>query len=356
MDDFNKKYFLAANSCEGFANCFSDSFSSDWRVYIIKGGPGTGKSSFMKFLAAKALEMEIDCELCFCSSDPNSLDAVIFPEKKITVLDGTAPHILDPIYPAVCERILNFGDFWRVEDIEKHREKIIELTNENKKYHNTVARYLCAMGEPLRDNINLAKAATDAEKAEKSADRLCERYIPKRKGKYFKNYNRFLCGITPEGVVSFAKTALNITEKQIVIEDKFGAVSHIIFKKVKKFAQICGYNTITVKNCFLPSKLTDAIIIPELKLSFAREYEYQHFNIPIRRIHASRFMDMKKLSDYRERANFNNKVAKELLKGAVVTLKKAKATHDMLEHYYISAMDFDRLTAFANEFAKSVLK
>ena len=56
MKKNNIKYFLAANSCEGFYSEFDNSYLPDgeWRAYIIKGGPGTGKSSFMKRFADAA--------------------------------------------------------------------------------------------------------------------------------------------------------------------------------------------------------------------------------------------------------------------------------------------------------------
>ena len=169
MNNFNVKYFLAANSCEGFVSSFTDSFSAKdgWRAFIIKGGPGTGKSSFMKFLAAKANEKKIRTELCFCSSDPNSLDAVIFPEKKVIVLDGTAPHTLDPLYPGVCEKILNFGDFWFEKSFLENREEIIALTDENKSLHRTAARYLWAAGEVFNDSLSLAAQTTNLKKCNK---------------------------------------------------------------------------------------------------------------------------------------------------------------------------------------------
>ena len=114
MENFNLKYFLAANSCEGFCSYFDKSYLPDgeWRAFIIKGGPGTGKSSFMKYFALKASEKGYKTLLCPCSSDPNSLDGVIIPDKKLVMLDGTPPHTLEPAFPGACEKILNFGDFW----------------------------------------------------------------------------------------------------------------------------------------------------------------------------------------------------------------------------------------------------
>ena len=56
------KYFLAANSCQGFVSHFADCYNEKdgWRCYIIKGGPGTGKSSFMKKVAQKAEDTDLD--------------------------------------------------------------------------------------------------------------------------------------------------------------------------------------------------------------------------------------------------------------------------------------------------------
>ena len=64
MKETNKKYFLAANSGVGFISLFDSCYSAKdgWRVYIIKGGPGTGKSSFMKYMIKTAEEKKVDEE------------------------------------------------------------------------------------------------------------------------------------------------------------------------------------------------------------------------------------------------------------------------------------------------------
>ena len=125
-------------------------------------------------------------------------------------------------------------------------------------------------------------------------------------------------------------------------------------QKIREFALASGYNIITVKNNFLPNVIIDHIIIPELSLAFLREYEYQHFNIPVRRIHSRRFTNTNNINQHKERLKLNKRLSKELLEGAMINLNNAKTVHDKLEECYISAMDFDRLTEFANEFAKEL--
>ncbi len=355
MNSSNFKYFLATNSCEGFISSFKSAYNpkDGWKSYIIKGGPGTGKSSFMKFLSVKAAEKNIKTLLCPCSSDPDSLDAVIFPEEKIIVMDGTSPHTVDPTYPAVCEEILNFGEFWSNDKFHGSFDEIIRLTDKNKSLHKTASRYLQAVGQLMRDNLKTATSCTDTERAKHFAEKLCKKHIPKHKGTG-KEWIRYLCGVTPKGVVSFADTVLAETKNTIIIEDSFGYSTDIIMSRIRDYALSQGYEIITVKNAFLPSLLTDHIIIPELSLSFVRESEYCHFKTDVRRIHARRFLRANKISKSRERIRFNKKAAKQLLLTACTVLSEAKAVHDELEQHYIKAMNFEKLTAFANEFAEKL--
>ena len=96
MFDINQAplLFLGANSPEGFVSRFNAAYRLDgsWRAYIVKGGPGTGKSTLMKKLAKAALTQGIEVVLAPCSSDPASLDAVLMPGIRCCVMDGTAPH------------------------------------------------------------------------------------------------------------------------------------------------------------------------------------------------------------------------------------------------------------------------
>lgn len=357
MENFKLKYFLATNSCEGFISSFGDCYNAfdGWHTYIIKGGPGTGKSSFMKSLVKKAEEKGIKAEIFPCSSDPDSLDAVIFPDKKTVILDGTAPHTLDPSFPAVCEEILNFGDFWNSEVLLDQSDDILRLTNENKALHRIASSYISSVGVFLTDNFKTAKACTDKNKVISYSKKLCKKLIPKRSSDG-KEWVRYLCGISPKGVISYTDTILNLTNQNIIIRDEYGFVANVMMHQIREYALNNGYEIITVKNSFLPSTLIDHIIIPELSLSFAREYEYQPFKTSIRRIHARRFTSALQLSKSRERIRFNKKTIKELLCFAVSVLSQAKSTHDRLEAFYIKAMDFEKLNRFTDDFAERIIE
>ena len=215
------KYFLAANSCEGFVSHFGDCYNphDNWKVYIIKGGPGTGKSSFMRKIAATAEERGEKHILCPCSSDPQSLDAVILPDKKTVILDGTAPHTLDPRYPAVCEEILNFGQFWNSGKIGKSDE-IISVTDLNKSLHKTASKYLNAAGHIMLDSYKTALSCTKIADAKATVEKLCKKYIPQKNGSPYE-WVRFIGGITPNGIITYPETITDSCQKLIIISDKF---------------------------------------------------------------------------------------------------------------------------------------
>lgn len=355
MEENNLKYFLAANSCEGFVSKFAGCYNpnDDWRAYIIKGGPGTGKSSFMKYVGAKAEEKKINCIFCPCSSDPDSLDAVILPDKKTVILDGTAPHTLDPVYPGVCEEILNFGEFWESKKL-KNKTEIIEITNQNKVLHATASRYLQAVGQLMIDNYKTALYCTQKSKALNFAQKLCNRYIKKSDGEPYE-WVHFIGGISPKGIISFPETIENTCKEIVVISDCYGAASNIIIGQVRQTALENGYEIITLKNPFLPSLITDHIIIPELSLAFVTENSYINFKSDSRRIHARRFTTNKLLHQSKERLKFNKKAISHLLNSASDTLLLAKTVHDKLESHYIEAMNFHELNEFAEKFCKKIL-
>lgn len=356
MQKSQQKFFLGANSAEGFVSHFADSYiPGEWRAYIIKGGPGSGKSSFMKYMAATAQEKGYTVTLCPCSSDPASLDGVIIDELKTVFLDGTAPHVVEPSLPGACENIINLGEFWDSEKLFRNAGSIAAAAEKNSRLHKTAAAYLSASGELLYDNLKLARLCTNRAAAVRFSSSLSKKFLPEKKDKTATEFIRFIGGVTPEGIMCFRETVTDFYKTVIVLEDKYGAAAGEIMKYLRGAAKQKGYSIITLKNPFLPSELIDHILIPELSLAFVTENEFTHFETEARRVHARRFTDKKAAKKYRGRMLFNRRVSRELLLGAAATVKMAKASHDELEKFYIEAMNFDALSRFAIKTAKQIL-
>lgn len=88
------RFFLGANTPQGFVSRFDQLTDSrdGWRCFVLKGGPGTGKSTLMRKVAASLEQRCQRIEYIHCSSDADSLDGVIAPELKFCIADGTSPQ------------------------------------------------------------------------------------------------------------------------------------------------------------------------------------------------------------------------------------------------------------------------
>lgn len=143
-------YFGASNSFYGFKNYFNTIFKQDEidRLYVIKGGPGTGKSSFMKKVISELSESS-ECEAIFCSSDPSSLDGVIIKhnQNSIAFLDGTAPHATEAVIPGAWDELIDLGKNWDSKWLIGSKEKIESLTKEKAAAYETAYSYLGIAGK-----------------------------------------------------------------------------------------------------------------------------------------------------------------------------------------------------------------
>ena len=120
------RYFLGANSRYGFYSLydgFTSPASGDF-LWVIKGGPGCGKSSFMKKLGKAAEEHGLPVEYIHCSGDPDSLDGVRLPTLRTAYADGTAPHVIESVYPGAASLYLDLGTFYDAGALETELDAI----------------------------------------------------------------------------------------------------------------------------------------------------------------------------------------------------------------------------------------
>lgn len=315
------KCFLAASSAEGFISHFPDCYDPDggWSAYIIKGGPGTGKSSFMKRVLKTASERAKPSVEVHCASDPSSLDGVILPTERIAIMDGTAPHVVEPRFVGAVETLLDFGRFWDANALKRGREEIIGLTLRNKELHKKAGAHISSAGAALKER--LARSQADPRRAETLSVELIEKHLP-IEGKGGREWFAFSGGVTPTGLLYITEGEL--AEKSIILDGSLDFASEVI-RRFKAEALNRGFETVTFKNPILPSRLTDGVFIPALSLYISADPQ----------------------------RHLGDDVLKEL-SSAADFIRQAKENHDLLEECYIGAMDFKALDAFCEEFCETL--
>ncbi len=350
-------FFLAANSAQGFFSLFNELYIPDegWKAYIIKGGPGTGKSGLMRKVAKAAEDRGFTVEKIICSSDPESLDAIIIPQKKICFADGTAPHVMEAKYPGAVEEIINLGLFWNSKELEKNREHIITLTNCNKALHAKSARYVSACYQSVADSFNIMKSAIDYKKIENFASRFIVRNC-KCSNQLGTQKNRLLNGITPKGYVTLFDTVKYFCDRIYAVNDEDTYVSSVLMGSFRRCAVSNGIDVISCLNPLSPEGNPLHIILPEERIGFFTSNSVQNFKgIAFKKINTSRFVNKDIISAHKQRLAFNRKISFEMLSEALKLLEKAKKVHDDLEADYIKAMNFDELNKYTDNLIENII-
>lgn len=336
--------FPGGNTCKGFFSYYQYVMPQDQaeRIFILKGGPGVGKSTFMKQIASAMLERGIDVEYMHCSSDPDSLDGVVFPKMRIALIDGTAPHIVDPKNPGVVDEIVNLGAFWVEEGILRNKSEILRLNREIGKIFARAYRYIRAAYGIYQDNEDICSRAMDAGKANSVIAQVVDQIfqgidVSEIVGK---QRHLFASAITPKGLVHFLPSLIT-TKGVIVLKGKPGTGTERLIERIRLAATERGIDTESYYCALNPQKL-EHLIIPELDISITTENAVHQIGKKTgMEIDLDAYLNESILSHNRDVIQFNNEEFDKLLKRAVQTIKQAKSYHDDLESYYIPNMKFD---------------
>ncbi len=333
-----QEYFLGGSSPNGFSTHFGEIMSDPgFYACIIKGGPGTGKSSLMKRLADAFPDEEK--ELYHCSSDPASLDAVIFSGRRVVLVDGTAPHAFEPEYPGAVQQILDLGACWDASFLRKNKDEIIAVTDECQRRHASCRRYITALAAVADDTRHIGALALNEDKLDGFAARLAVKVLPKKRGAdpgriSFRN----ISAVTPDGYLTYPPKGYSV----YLLNDSFYAGSDVFLRRFADIAASRGYS-VSVSVCTLHGSETfEHLLIPELDLAFMTATPLNGLELTEKQpVNFRRFYDKSVLCEKKERLRFNRTAAADLLAEAVNSLKSAKAEHDRLEEFYIDAVDFD---------------
>src|SRR5690606_7367697 len=85
---------------------------------------------FMRKVGIVLMEKGCDLEYLHCSSDNGSIDGLIAPQLKLGFVDGTFPHIIEPKYPGVVEKVIDLGQYRNDQYLTKYRDEIIQITDD----------------------------------------------------------------------------------------------------------------------------------------------------------------------------------------------------------------------------------
>ncbi len=337
-------FFLGSCSCEGFVSHYDSLFQEVKTLNIIKGGSGCGKSTFMRSIGRAAQDRGMDVGYILCSSDPDSLDGVLIPRLSLAYVDGTAPHVLEPLVCAGSANYINFGSFYDREGILANEEELFSLRNKNQTQYALAHSCLGAVGALIRGIQSQTDSPNYEEELKAIANCLCLSALPPKMGKG-KLSRRFLSAVTPLGLRICHQSPKILCPKVYALQDRYFLAPRLLaYVQEKALAQgydcIAGYSPLQAKGA--PAYL----LIPEAGAAFVSHskllpYEGDSF--------CSIDLDSTVPAPLKQDLQYTEPLCRELLLATVKHLLKAKELHDRMEALCKPFVDFSQITALTRE-------
>lgn len=348
-----KEVFPGGNTYKGFHSFYDYIISQDEanRIFCIKGGPGVGKSSFMKAIAKEFVDLGCDVELHHCSSDNNSLDGVVIKQAKVALLDGTAPHVVDPKNPGAVDEILNFGEFWSEEGFKVERGTILSLNKEVKDLFNSSYHYLASAKE-MQDDIETAvEEAADKAKFNKLLLDLKAELTDsvEETGKAGKERHLFDSANTPDGLLDYIETIIKDSYKCCFFKGQYTKGISEILSAIAKSYMLKGYDVEIYHQALNPERI-QTVLVEQLEIAFTDNSKMEKKAHKI--VDLDEVMIPEKLETKKALISKGTDMKNMLLEEAYTRVYKAKKKHDEMEKSYVPQMDF----AAVNEFRREIIE
>lgn len=327
----NISYFLGANSRSGFYSLY-DSFPPGEAAFlhIIKGGPGNGKSRFMRRIGAAAESRGLDVEYVLCSGDPDSLDGVYIPALGAAWCDGTAPHVTEPRIFAVTADYVNLGSFCRLPLSAEDARRISLLNREYKALYAKAYKYLSAAAQ-IRDSERATELSPELlSRLSRRLGRILDA-TPSMSSGSGPSLSRFFSAISCKGQLCLKESVSRLCSRVFALP---AAIVPAFMALAAKEAESRGLSPVLCPEALDPSGL-EALLLPGSSLAFVPESWG---------VSGQQLMDLDGMELPAPAAV--PELYAPAMSRAILLLSQAKSLHDQLEAVYKPYMDFKSLDVF----------
>lgn len=337
----SRQFFLGANTGAGFVSLYPEfsAAETDAFFWYIKGGPGNGKSTLMRRAAERVEEAGLAVEYILCSGDPDSLDGIYIPEKKLGYVDATSPHVQEPAVPGASGKYLDLGAFYRPIPSEKAEEMQRLFAAYRREYARAYDMLRAAM---LVSPGSVPNAVTEDVKARVRVRALASSAKLLRRSETEYEKRRFLSAYTCRGAVLLSETAASFGQVY-TLDNELGLADEFLQTALER-ARTVGAARIVCPDPVDPEKLA-ALILPEDGLSLVAvsgDFRFGGKAARHYRLDAAAELSDAQRKEVRRAAALRRSLAAE----ACSALRRAKELHDELEAEYHPFVDFRALTRF----------
>lgn len=345
-----ERYFIGNNTGYKFYSFYPDELKRITNVVLMKGGPGTGKSTILKGIASECEKKGYKYEKWYCSGDPYSLDGIYVLDKDFVIIDATSPHAMDPTIPVIKEKIVNLADSLNKEKLIQNKALIEKLLNDKGGHFVRVYQHLNSALVHYKNKIELQNKGVKNSRIKSFAfnyfemlqKEIYKEEIPKSEflsGSKQKR-NLFTRSICPSGESEY----FGHLENRNIVKVNGNDISCNIFYET--LASLLDYGTF-LRNPLEPKDIEGILIDDIAVVSRVGFYE----NKVSETIELGTFEGTYDV----EGATYENNQEIIQVAFAVEELNLARDCHLSVEKYYVEAMDFTKNNKILDEIKKEFL-
>ena len=339
-----RHYFAGGNTRDGFVDLYKyviDRKACN-KFFIIKGGSGVGKSTMLKKFAAAVGSYLKTVEFFHCSADIDSLDGVAFRELGVALVDGTAPHVVEPVYVKAGDKAVDLAVYLNAEKLCDKKAELISIMDEKAAHYKHAYELIKSMGSIYQSIYECIGNDIDARALSNVSDELKDRVSSKGRGK---RRALFAGAYTSLGEVYLEEKADKL--KVVRLSGNVYVAAHVLSELYKKLSD--GLHDLTL---FYSPISTDYLYGLEVdnKILFTindkiKSKDCVEFDSGAR---------LKLSGNARTYADTLGAHLDAVENSACDCLKSAKLCHDKIEAIYKPAVDFNKVDKETDEIISEI--
>jgi hypothetical protein len=262
--------------------------------------------------------------------------------------------VVEAYGPGAVETYVDLSRFYDHEALQNVKQDLVFTTAEYKGHYKQAYRCLGAAGDLRRNLTESADSAELLQKLQKRAKGIIGRELKRTFSGTGQLERRFLSAVTHKGPVHLWDTVSAQAARIYELSDSHGLAHHLL-SPILSAALSSGYNAVACLDPMAPDRLAH-LILPNLSLAFVTsttDAPWPHR--PYRRLRLDAMAEENLHQISRPRLRFTRKVSDALTEDGISNLKLAKEAHDRLEALYNPHVDFDGVTAVADQLAEHIL-
>jgi hypothetical protein len=331
--------FTSSNTSAGFVTFIPDLIKGLRKLYVLKGPPGSGKSTFIRLVGESLLEQGFEIEFWVSPLDLVNPEGVYIPRLEAAVINGSLQQPVDPPYPGITGQIVNLDAYLNRAALQPHSRAVMSLVDQIEEHQQSAFHLLKQAGRVKEELKKEIAVHLSMERIQQVIDGLANAIFQQQPGE--KHY--FASAVTAEGIVNYIDEISKDCRQRYILKGPPGSGKSTIIQELARRAR-AGDFFLEYYHCGFEAENLSMVIIRNLEIALidAGQLELTPRSWDTV-LEMADYLDGYDLAGQALQSSEIHRNYENLLQQGQATLEKAQHTRKELKKLYASNMDFTRL-------------